>query len=532
MGSVGRMTDEPRSPDRARCAIRVDASPEIGAGHLRRCLTLADRLAEQGAATTFLCRRLPDTFAGLLRRSHHELVLLPLGRTGSDSRDAPAHAGWLGVSQAEDAQHTRSALGGRRPDWLIVDHYALDYRWERELRAHAARLMVIDDLADRSHECDVLLDQNYFSDLRERYHGRANAACRQLLGPRYALLRPEFHRLRDATAARSGRVARVLVFFGGADPGQRTRLALEALDAVGRPELQVDVVTGAMNSANQQLAQLCAQRANTRLFTEVEQIAELMAQADLAIGAGGSATWERCCLGLPTLALVTADNQRRLTHDLCEAGFVLCPSAESGDEVARQLRCMLAAMLSSDSLLRGLAARCAALVDGLGAQRVAAVIRSAGLSIRAATETDRERVYEWRNHPTVRGYSRHSAPLDPESHARWFAAALRDPDRALLIAEVEAVPIAVVRFDVSQSSCEVSIYLAPDNHAGGWGSEILRRAEEWFRRSHPQVERFVAEVLPGNRASLGAFIHAGYREHETILVKFAAENRQPQPPET
>jgi RimJ/RimL family protein N-acetyltransferase len=256
-----------------------------------------------------------------------------------------------------------------------------------------------------------------------------------------------------------------------------------------------------------------------------------MAQADLAIGAGGSATWERCCLGLPTLTLVTADNQRRLAHDLCEAGYVLCPAAESGEESARQLRALLAAMLSSDSLLRGLAARCAALVDGLGAERVAAVIRSAGLQIRRATEADRERVYEWRNHPTVRGYSRQSAPLAPESHARWYAAALRDPDRALLIAEADGVPIAVVRFDINADSCDVSVYLAPGHQAGGWGSEVLRRAEEWLRRSRPQVTRYVAEVLPGNRASLGAFLRAGYREHGTVLVKSAAEGSQPQPTE-
>lgn len=516
------MSDQTGMQDQSTCVLRVDASPDMGMGHLQRCMTLANQLAQDGIRSRFLCRQLPGELAALIRKAGHELVLLPAGRTVAAPEDSLAHARWLGATQAEDAEHTRSALTGSKPDWLIVDHYGLDERWERELRPCVGRFMVIDDLADRGHDCDLLLDQNYYRDLRQRYRARVNQDCRLLLGPRYALTRPEFLKARASARVRSGQVSRILIFFGGVDAGNHTELALEAIDTLMRPDLHVDVLTGAMNPNNAKLAQLCARRANTRLLTGVEQVAELMMQSDLAIGAGGGSTWERCCLGLPTVLVVTADNQRRLTHDLCEAGYALCTSAEVGIEAGRQLGAMLAAMLSSESLVRGLSIRCAELVDGRGAQRVSAVIRAAGMSIRPATEADCASVYELRNHPDVRRHSRSSQPLAPESHATWFAATLRDPTRVLLIAEVAGSPIGVVRLDVSADSGEVSIYLAPDHHAGGWGGEVLRRAEEWFRHRYPQVRRFVAEVLPGNPASLAMFDRAGYRESKTELVKTLA----------
>lgn len=516
------MSDRADTQHQLTCAIRVDASAEMGIGHLRRCIALADQLGQYGIQSWFLCRQLPEELVGLLRKSNHELVLLPPGSNGLRPEDYPRHARWLRASQAEDAEQTRKALEGRRADWLIVDHYALDERWERVLRPCVGRLMVIDDLADRGHDCDLLLDQNYYRDLHQRYRARVNRDCRQLLGPRYALIRPEFLRARSRGRVRSGEIARVLIFFGGVDAGNFTQLALEAVDDLGRSELHVDVLTGAMNPNNRTLAQLCERRPNTRLLTEVEQVAELMMQADVAVGAGGIATWERCCLGLPTLMLVTADNQRSLTRDLCDAGYALCTSAEGGEKAGRELRALLAATLGSSSLVRALSVRCAELVDGRGVQRVAAVIRAAGLTIRPAIESDCGRVYEWRNHPAVRSHSRNAQPLAPERHASWFAATLRDPTRALLVAEVDGLPIGVVRFDVSKDSGEVSIFLAPAQHDGGWGGEVLRRAEEWFHVRYPQVGRLVAEVLPGNPASLAMFKQAGYLESKTVLVKCLA----------
>jgi UDP-2,4-diacetamido-2,4,6-trideoxy-beta-L-altropyranose hydrolase len=495
----------------------------MGAGHLQRCMTLADALRERGAHSTFVCRSLPEQFDGTLANKGHDLIRLgPAGETPVQE-STPPHAAWLGTSQHEDARQTAAALRQAHPDWLVADHYALDVRWERAMRPFARHILVIDDLADRPHDCDLLLDQNFYADLRERYVGRVGKDSRQLLGPRYALLRSGFARARSGTRERDGEVRRVLVFFGGADADNYTGLTLEALSGLGRPDLAVDVVVGLMNPHAVQLEALCAARPNTRFFRQTEDMPRLMAEADLAIGAGGGATWERCCLGLPTLAVVVADNQRRMLHDLCEAATVVCPSGESVAELRGQLSASIAAMLSSKSFLRGMSRRCMELVDGAGANRVVGAMLGMDVTLRRATEADCEPVYEWRSHPDIRQSSLQQDVIAHSDHVAWYAATLRNPDRALLIVEAGDRAVAVVRFDLEGARATVSIYLVPGELTGGWGTTVLQRSAAWLRQHHPGVREIVAEVLPGNRASRGAFLQAGYRELKVTFVRSLAE---------
>lgn len=211
-------------------------------------------------------------------------------------------------------------LDGRSVDWLIVDHYGLDATWERCMRPFAKRIFVIDDLADRQHDCDALLDQNLYVETTRRYDGLVPAHCAVFLGPAYALLREEFHAIRPKTRVRDGRVRRILVFFGGGDPTNETAKALEALRLLGRTDIAVDVVVGSANPHREAVRTLCGQMPNTAYHCQVDNMAELMVAADLAVGAGGSTTWERCYLGLPTLTVVTAENQLATTRALAQAG--------------------------------------------------------------------------------------------------------------------------------------------------------------------------------------------------------------------
>lgn len=194
-------------------------------------------------------------------------------------------------------------------DWLVVDHYALAEPWELALRTTAARIMVIDDLANRRHECDVLLDQNLVWALDTRYDGLVPSNCRRFLGPRHALLRREFIEARGKLPVRDGRVRRVFVFLGGADASQETEKTITAIRQAALPELTIDVVVGAANPRRDAIQRLCAELPGARFHYQVDNMAELMAKADLAIGAAGAATWERCYLGLPTIMLVVAANQ-------------------------------------------------------------------------------------------------------------------------------------------------------------------------------------------------------------------------------
>jgi UDP-2,4-diacetamido-2,4,6-trideoxy-beta-L-altropyranose hydrolase len=513
------MSSAGHTSQRASVAIRVDASAHMGVGHLQRCLALADVLRTRGVRSKFVCRSPPEQLARLIGNKGHDLVPLPRAETGNFADVAPAHANWLGASQAEDAFQTANLLSGDKPDWLVVDHYAIDARWEAAMRPSAKRIFVIDDLADRPHDCDLLLDQNYYIDALNRYSGLIPTECRQMLGPRYALLRPEFSEHRDAKFERDGKVARILVFFGGADTNNYTKLALDALDAIGRSDLSIDVVVGLMNPHRREIEAACARRPNTRFFSDVANMAQLMAEADLALGAGGSASWERCSVGLPALAVVTADNQRRVIDDLCDLGAVLSPSFESGDDWGVEFVALLGAMLSCSRLVRGMARRCRDLVDGLGTQRVATAMLSDDVSLRLAMESDCKQVYEWRHHPDIRGKSRVSAPFSFESHMQWYAEALRNPDRVMLIAECSGQPISVVRFDITGEIAEISVYVAPDRLGEGWGAEVLTRATIWLRRHRSHVREIVAEVLSDNLASRGAFGRAGYRETKVTFAR-------------
>ena len=220
-------------------AIRVDAGPQIGTGHLMRTLTLADALRQKGAQVRFVSRNLPLYLQQLLESKGHEFVGLPVAPVAAVTGDL-AHSHWLNVSQVRDAEDTREALSDVSWEWMILDHYALDARWEGPLRACARRVLVIDDLADRVHDCDALLDQNLYPDMERRYVGKVPASTTLLLGPRYALLREEFSRLRVDQISRDGEVHRVLVLLGGTDAHNHTRKVIHGLSQLPAPAPVVD----------------------------------------------------------------------------------------------------------------------------------------------------------------------------------------------------------------------------------------------------------------------------------------------------
>lgn len=498
--------------------FRVDVSVQIGAGHLQRCMTLADGLRAQGdVRTQFICRSLPEHSTASLRARGHRVTLLPAGREQADR--GSQYGAWLGTSQAEDAQQTAAAVAPGVLDWCIVDHYALDTRWEAAMRPHAARILAIDDLANRAHACDMLLDQNFYRDLQTRYTGLVPANCRELLGPRYALLREEFAAARSTLRTRDGTVQRVLVFFGAGDPDNWTGVALDALERLGRKDLAVDVVVGALNPHRERLEALCAARPVTRVLVDVANMAQLMCDADLAVGAGGTATWERCCLGLPTIAMVTADNQRQLINDLGERAVLVCPTQLDRADSAAELGALLEAALSSATLLRGMTLRSQELVDGQGTQRVIGAMLGMAVTLREAGRADCDRIYGWRNSPQVRQWSRNQAPIDYPAHCAWYAQMLDDPARVLLIAEHAGQAVGVVRFDIHDTNAEISVYATPDRLSGGWGAAVLHRASDWLQSNHPHVQQIVAEVLAENVASRGAFRRAGYREDRTMFTR-------------
>lgn len=308
--------------------FRTDASLDIGTGHVTRCLTLAEALREQGADCHFICREHPGNLLHEICQRGFKVHALPVGehRAPRDDMQFPAYADWLGADWTTDAAQTKAEVGKTAVDWLIVDHYALGAPWETTLRPWVNRIMVIDDLADRAHDCDLLLDQN-FGRQAEEYVNLVPAGCPQLIGPQYALLRPEFATLRSYSLTRrvDGTLNRLLISMGGVDKGNATGKVLSALRNCILPEnLNVTVVMGPHAPWLAQVREQARQLPwATKVEINVRNMAQFMADSDLAIGAAGTTAWERCCLGLPTLVIVLADNQREGAAALEAAGCVV-----------------------------------------------------------------------------------------------------------------------------------------------------------------------------------------------------------------
>lgn len=296
--------------------FRTDASLEIGSGHVMRCLTLADALKAQGAKCIFISRAHPGHLMDLVRARGYEAKALP----------APVQqASGAGLL---DAQQTKVALANQQADWLVVDHYALDRSWEIELKPHCKKMLVIDDLADRAHDCDVLLDQNLRYGAAERYRDLVPSTCRLLLGPAHVLLAPTFDA--DLTRARVGELGSVLVYFGGNDRCNQAGRAVEALSNF--PHIKAEVVLGTAHPFRDEVLAMASVHKQIRVRDTLNDMAGAMCQADFGLGTCGMAAWERCAAGLPSLVTVSADNQREDALALADLGAVqhLGEAAEVG----------------------------------------------------------------------------------------------------------------------------------------------------------------------------------------------------------
>ncbi|ASU40580.1 UDP-2,4-diacetamido-2,4,6-trideoxy-beta-L-altropyranose hydrolase [Herbaspirillum sp. meg3] len=493
-----------------KVAIRLDASPQIGVGHLMRCLTLADALRDRGAVVYVLARDLALVWQQrIAEHGHHHLSIVSGAGTSST----------MLLDWQSDAYATKECLLSiGRVDWIIVDHYELDIRWEQIVRDGTVKVMVIDDLANRRHDCDVLLDQNFFENPLARYDGLVPAQCVRLLGPSYALLRNEFASTRELGRRVRHGPLRVLLSFGGSDPTGETLKVLREMQQADVDEVEFDVVVGASNPAAPEIAELCCTLPRVNFLFDVKDMAALMYKADVFLGAGGTTTWERCCLGLPGIVVATASNQiegaealgRQAVHlYLGDCSFI------TGQDMMAAVRILKL----SQSLRQAFGIASKNIVDGRGAMRVVSALIAPPVSLRPAIGDDCERLFAWRNDPAVRRSSFNQDPLEWESHARWFEATLRRPDRILLVAEMEGDGGGVLRYDLDGYSATVSVYLAPDSMGKGLGAHLLATGSSWMEQHHPQIVELIAAVMPDNKASISAFLKAGFDMKHFIFRK-------------
>ena len=467
--------------------FRCDASAQIGAGHVSRCLSLAEALSEAGWTVRFaVSAETPQTVP-------------EIGKLGF-----PLHI--LGTGDEIGAMRGEA---GEAADLLVIDHYERDATFEKACRGFAHKILVFDDMTGRTHDCDVLLDAAASS--AEAYRALVPPHASVLSGPDYAVVRRVFREARaDALARRDGRpVQNILVSCGATDPANVTAAALDALAAW--PDMAVTAVLSSKAPHLQSIR--AALRPNVTLKTDVDNMAELMSLADVAIGTAGASAYERAVLGLPAILVTVADNQRGIAQITIAAGAAADAGGLVGHVCAR-IGAQLQRLIENALARIEIAQASSALVDGRGAIRVMLELLEASpmrdgsvVRLREATMQDMDWLLQLQRQPETRRHARNPAAPSPDEHRRWLVATLIDPARLLLIVETEAGMAGMIRLDARDGKGRYEVSIAVDSVHHGRG--VATAALGLIRRLMPGA-MFDAEILPSNAASLRLFGGAGY----------------------
>jgi len=449
-------------------AIRVDSSHEIGSGHVMRCLTLADSLKPHVENICFVCQRLSGDLVEFI------------------------------IKKGYDVETNLAS----KVDWLIVDHYDLDKKWETEMRSFTDRIMVIDDLANRQHDCDLLLDQTHGRTVDD-YKELVPKNCRLLLGTDYALIASQFGKLRTSSLQRRKKnyhLKNILISMGGFDPNHVMEFVLNAIQ-----QLKID------------------KSINIMLGKHVDQstFANMMLSADLAIAAGGTTSWERCCLGVPTVMITIADNQLNNANKLNQIGAVNYLghyNQITSEKINQSVRKFIINPLE----LKNMSDIAATICDGHGARRIileffpelandGSLVRFRRVDIK-----DAKIMFAWQQDPSTRRYARNPNPPLLSEHMVWLKKRLSDPDCIFNIILYRNQPAGILRLDKitnESNAYEISIVTAPNYRRLGLAGSALKLARKMF----PHFE-FRAQVLPENNSSHHLFRKEGYELSDGIYI--------------
>ncbi|MCA1917707.1 UDP-2,4-diacetamido-2,4,6-trideoxy-beta-L-altropyranose hydrolase, partial [Methanospirillum hungatei] len=357
----------------------------------------------------------------------------------------------------------------------------------KQLRAYVSQIFVIDDLADRVHDCDLLLDQNLVEGMETRYDDKVPSSCGKMLGPEYALLQPIYAELHDRIPPREGPIRRILIFFGGVDQNNLTGMALSAVMELNHPDIKVDAVISEKSPFYSVILDKTANRPNIYLHSNLPSLASLMAKADLAIGASGTTSWERLCLGLPTIVITTAENQKAIAHGLEQQNLITWLG--HADAITEKMIRESISELLVKGELRDWSSHCSQTVDGLGVVRVftaRTISADTELHARRASLFDEKKLLSWANDPITRKNSFTMDEISPDRHHQWFYDKLRDMENVFLyIIETEdQVPIGQVRFERNGELWEIYYSLATEFRNRGGGRALLKTGLCEFRKEH------------------------------------------------
>ncbi len=481
--------------------IRADASAEIGAGHVMRCLALAQGWQDAGGQTLFTIN--PEAAA-----------LEP--RLKSEGMDVLRMPGPLGG--VADAKQTAAVARENAAAWVVVDGYSFGAEYQRIIKDAGFRLLFVDDNGHAGHYwADLVLNQNMHAD-KGNYTNR-EAHTQLLLGTPYVLLRREFLGWKRWKRPIPDAARKVLVTLGGGDPQNTTLKIIEAFERFGPPDVEARIVVGPANRHLEVLSEAARNSAERlQLLGAALNMPELMAWADLAVSAAGSTALEMAFMGLPSILLVLAKNQRSIAEELTGAGAALSlgwHEQVSPHAVSRALE-QLRSELQTRSEMSG---RGRAIVDGEGVERVLMHLTGVELRLRQVQKDDCQLLWEWANDPNTRAVSFSREPIPWENHVQWLDSRLHDGNCLFYIAvNGEDLPVGQVRFDVDQQIAVISVSVDPRFRGKGYGSTIIRLASRRMLESSG-VGTIHAYVKEGNEASIRAFAKGGFSKLRTAIVR-------------
>ena len=348
--------------------FRVDSSTQIGTGHAMRCLTLAKEL-KKNFNVQFICRDREGCLIGKIQSEGFKTYVLPK----VDEKSFFSNLGWLGTTEEIDASESARILKKIKPDWLIIDHYGIGKNWHKSLSQFAKKILVIDDLANRQYQCDILLDQNFYNDSNKRYNNLVSHNCMLLLGPKYALLREEFKN-RSFQSFKSD-INQIMIYFGGSDLRNNTLKALQGIQLSQIQDVKVNVITNPGSPYLNKIKKFSSKYNNIICFDFVDNMAEMMENSDLYIGSAGTTTWERCCMGLPSIVIGVAENQMEPMEAMKKAEMTFFLGSDKS-VTNSQISDLLNTIFNDTSVLKKMRKKNLKLVDGLGASRCVSAMLS------------------------------------------------------------------------------------------------------------------------------------------------------------
>ncbi len=486
----------------SRLLIRADAGPTVGTGHVMRMIALAQAYRYRGGQITFVVGDIPQSLKKRIESERFQLFQIRNDR----------------LDQA-DAIDTREIAALTQPDWIVLDGYGFDDAYQGWFKNCSARLMVMDDYQHAQHRlADLIVNQNVYATANS-YPGHES---KTLAGVQYALLRDEFLK-RSADRRIPSEARRVLVTFGGADPDNWTLRALQVLSDLNRKRLVVDCVVGSCYNHVAELEQFKrTARMTLRIHRNVDRMVPLMNKADLAITGGGSTCYELARCGVPSVVAAIAKNQQPVAAALNELGIMesidhLTPA--NGDR-AQRLQAIVRRLINDPDQRRKLSVAGTTTVDGLGPRRVVQRMGSFLVPLREAVADDAELLWQWRNHPEVRAVSFSQDAINLADHRRWFTRQLDDANCHIWIAgRRRHEPVGSVRFQIDPATQQayISVIVDQRHRCRGLGAMLLTAAVDRLFSTTP-VSEVIAQIRPGNDASVRAFRSAGFEPIEPTVI--------------